>query len=452
MMIQRVVWSEGTFVGPQHFQQMERYHEELLAARFAALSPFTWGVVRRSIDEAALRAGVFKLDALVGVLPDGLPVALAAAEGRGAASRRIEELLPASGRALGVYIAVAREREGVDNYAAVDEPRRMCRYLTFERSIPDLTCAERSAPTAVARPHVQVLVDGEPHDDFAAIKIAEVVRGPGGAPVLDHSYIPPCFQIDAAPAIQSGLLAVVKLLAARRAELASAVATSERPGLGVDAVAARHVQQLAAVSACFELFKTMAEFGGDAPRTVYTALVQAAGWLGAFASEPAELLPFVYTDLRASFTGVFGRLHALLATPLQSRCLEVGLTRGSNKIWHAEVGQNVLGCKQFVIGVRGVLLPPQDMWKEIAEQTKVASDVDIGKLVNFAVMGVPVEVLPQPPPEVPSRKDTTYLLLHTQKSHHWAKIAQEGKIAVFPAEKFRDAAQFELFAVPQAAP
>ena len=41
---QKVLWTEGMFLGPQHFQQADRYHEEQLRRAVRALRPFAWGV------------------------------------------------------------------------------------------------------------------------------------------------------------------------------------------------------------------------------------------------------------------------------------------------------------------------------------------------------------------------------------------------------------------------
>lgn len=39
----RVVWSEGMFIGTQHFQQHDRYLENLIDARSRPLSAGAWG-------------------------------------------------------------------------------------------------------------------------------------------------------------------------------------------------------------------------------------------------------------------------------------------------------------------------------------------------------------------------------------------------------------------------
>jgi type VI secretion system protein ImpJ len=40
----KVVWSEGLLLQPHHFQQHDRYLENLVQARCAGLRPYPWGV------------------------------------------------------------------------------------------------------------------------------------------------------------------------------------------------------------------------------------------------------------------------------------------------------------------------------------------------------------------------------------------------------------------------
>ena len=47
----RVVWSEGMFLRPQHFQQLERYFERYVHLRCAPLQCYSWGFASLRIDE-----------------------------------------------------------------------------------------------------------------------------------------------------------------------------------------------------------------------------------------------------------------------------------------------------------------------------------------------------------------------------------------------------------------
>ena len=50
----RVVWTEGMFLGPHHFQQAERHLLGEMGYRLQLAVPHAWGVGRLEIDTDAL--------------------------------------------------------------------------------------------------------------------------------------------------------------------------------------------------------------------------------------------------------------------------------------------------------------------------------------------------------------------------------------------------------------
>ena len=55
----RVIWSQGMFLQPHHFQQQTRFIEHLLDTRVAAAGPFAWGFAELMLDEAQLATGQY---------------------------------------------------------------------------------------------------------------------------------------------------------------------------------------------------------------------------------------------------------------------------------------------------------------------------------------------------------------------------------------------------------
>ena len=51
----RVIWSEGLFLQPQHFQQQERYFERYVEARCQSLVPHSWGFTEIEFERDLLR-------------------------------------------------------------------------------------------------------------------------------------------------------------------------------------------------------------------------------------------------------------------------------------------------------------------------------------------------------------------------------------------------------------
>ena len=58
----KVVWTEGMFLQPQHFQQHDRFTEFQLRERLAALTAYGWGFSSLALDEASLALGKLALE------------------------------------------------------------------------------------------------------------------------------------------------------------------------------------------------------------------------------------------------------------------------------------------------------------------------------------------------------------------------------------------------------
>src|SRR5262250_555408 len=69
----RVIWSEGTFLQPQHLQQHDRYLEAYVELRTRALRPYSWGFLELDLDETLLELGKLAVRSVRGALPDGTP-------------------------------------------------------------------------------------------------------------------------------------------------------------------------------------------------------------------------------------------------------------------------------------------------------------------------------------------------------------------------------------------
>src|SRR5262245_37942015 len=72
----RIVWSEGLFLKPQHFQQQERYLETFIEGRAGALRPHAWGLPEAEVERDLLAIGKVGLRRVRGVFPDGTPFAM----------------------------------------------------------------------------------------------------------------------------------------------------------------------------------------------------------------------------------------------------------------------------------------------------------------------------------------------------------------------------------------
>ena len=97
----RVVWQEGMFLRTQHFQQQDRWTEQLVRGRVQALRPHPWGLVEYALDRDLLGTGRFALASATGVFEDGTPFSLP-----GETDHPPPLELPDSARNVLVYLAL----------------------------------------------------------------------------------------------------------------------------------------------------------------------------------------------------------------------------------------------------------------------------------------------------------------------------------------------------------
>ncbi|NPC71197.1 type VI secretion system baseplate subunit TssK [Corallococcus sp. AB004] len=450
---QRVVWSEGMFMNPQHLQQADLYHEGLLAARLGAMTPYDWGVVELEVDEKDLAAGQFQLLRFFGVLPDGLPLSFERGQPEAPQARPVEEHFSANKRSLDVYLGVAREREGIASYGAPEESTTSPRFSTVIRSVPDLAESEAVVQVSFAQRNLRLLFGTESREDYNVIKIAELVRDKTGAVALANSYIPPCLRVSASPYVLERLRQILKAMHGKQRELAEGRRHRDATSLEFTAGDVTKYLQLSALNGLIPQVAHVVEAADLDPQRVYLLLCQAAGQLSTFSAEadPGDLPKFQYTNLRATFDGLFQVLQKLLDVVAVEQCITVSLESRKDGMHLGRIeDERFHRCTQFILAVRSELAEA-DVAKSLPMLSKIASFAEIRELIKAAAPGVPVAVTFRPPPEVPVKSGVVYFALESGDPY-WKNVMASQNVAVYLPRPFEPTkTRLELLAVPRAA-
>jgi type VI secretion system protein ImpJ len=456
--LQRVVWSEGMLVSPQHMQQADLYHERVLDCRLAAAAPLSWGITAVQIDAGALTADQVVISRFAGVLPDGLPLDFKAGDPEAPAARPIGANFPPALPALEVFLAVPKEREGVPSVAGEVAPDAKApagkaairtRFRSSSRKIVDMTGEAADLNMAFAQRNLTVLFGNESLDDYDAIKIAEIVRDAGGALLVSEAYIPPVLTIAASPFLMGAVQRLLALMAAKQRQLAAERAQRDSASIEFGANDVTRYLQLSALNATIPVLFHAGRAGELSPRELYLFLIQSAGQLCTFSADadPSSFPPFVYTDLRSTFEELFALLTGLLRANLREQCVRVPMEIHEGIHVGNLNDERILKCQQFVLGAVSSM-PMDQLGRELAGRAKIASWTQLPFLMRSAVRGVPLQVTHRPPPEIPVRPGVVYFLMDTSIDH-WRHILAERKVAIY-APPPCDASQVkvELYGIP----
>jgi type VI secretion system protein ImpJ len=180
----KIIWSEGMFLTPHHFQQWDRYNEANIYDRFRISTPYGWGVSEMSIDNDGLANGSFTLLNFSGVIQDGLIIRIpeqdlgavvhAAGPDLPPETRHVMDLFPPSMEHLDVYLGIPVYNPSVSNCRMDDTARsRPTRYTIEYTKVPDENTGENVREIAIARKNLKIFFSGDETGDNITIKIAE---------------------------------------------------------------------------------------------------------------------------------------------------------------------------------------------------------------------------------------------------------------------------------------
>ncbi|NJM31557.1 MAG: type VI secretion system baseplate subunit TssK, partial [Limnobacter sp.] len=217
-----VIWADGLFLLPQHFQQTERHLKSLLAFVTRASTPYFTGFTSCQLDTRQLLDGVVSLESASGILPDGTPFVLPLHNGQPLGVHvRPEDTslfcylcLPAPH-----WHANQLESAAADNTAA--NPTESARYTRQATELAN-THESDSPPELLelAQPNWQIRLAAHMPEGFSGLCIAQIQRvGHQGEVELSPTVVPTPLHIGSSAYLSKGLARVLSLMENQLARL-----------------------------------------------------------------------------------------------------------------------------------------------------------------------------------------------------------------------------------------
>ncbi|MCC6572566.1 MAG: type VI secretion system baseplate subunit TssK [Planctomycetes bacterium] len=444
---QKVHWSEGLFLTPHHFQQWDRYHENLLRQGMRAIQPLYYGVAELKFDETALTGGELVLSRCAAIMPDGMIVDLPELD-EAPPSRPLAAAFAAKQEKLGVYLVAPLARDGsVGVSAAGETDGRATRFKSRSVKLRDENTGadERDVPAALK--NLRLVFEGESLDEAVSLKIAEVMRTETGAYKLNTNYVPPLLSIAASPYLMSLLRRLVEITSAKSVELSQQRRQRSQGLVQFTTSEAANFWLLNTVNAHIPGLIHLFNHTRSHPETMYLELARLAGTLYTFTNEgqPKDVPPYAHEDLGGTFAGLEKQLRALLETTIASRCVPIPVEKINNALYAARlVDDRMVAGAQFFLAV-GSASPPEKVVSELPLKAKVSSRDRVDKLIAQAMRGLPLKYVAAPPPDVPVQPGRSYFQVE-KAGEHWEAIANTRTIAMYFPPEFQDL-KLELMAI-----
>jgi type VI secretion system protein ImpJ len=425
----RIVWSEGLFLRPHHFQQQERFLEAYVGGSILRQRPHAWGFTELEIERDMLAIGRFGLRRACGMFPDGTPFAIPD-----------DDPLPAPlevGPMLRdqiVHLAIPLRKAGTGRFK-----KRVHQARDVNTDSSD------GVELQVAALNTRIVVDGEPYQDFARIPLAHIIEcRADNSVVLDDLFIPTVLRSAVSPRLATFLQELHGLLHQRGEALAARAVATGRGG----AAEIADFLMLQAVNRYEPVIAQLAADGHVHPEDLHRLLLEITGDLSTLtttARRPAPLAAYRHDALRESFDSVIVALRTLLSVVLEQNAVPIPIAQKKYGISIASVfDRSLFDEAVFVLAARADV-PAEEFRKLFPVQMKIGPAERIRDLVNLQLPGVPVRDMAVAPRQIPYHAGFVYFELD-RTGEMWRTLKSSGALALHLAGEF-PGLQLEMWAI-----
>jgi type VI secretion system protein ImpJ len=437
----KVVWAEGMFLRPQHFQQQERYLDFLVQTRAHAAQPFFWGFSELTLDTDMLSLGKIGLISAQGVLPDGTPFKFPLDDEQPPALEISKDL-----KDTVIYLSLPlRRRTGAEvTFGAVDTT--MARYTAHVQEVADVNdVAAQPAEVQLGQTRLSLRAAPDVTEGWVGLPVAHVVeRRTDGSLLLDPLFIPTVVNNSEISNLFGFCRELHGLLKQRGAALEERLTQPGRGGVGEvgDFLMLQFVNRWECAVEHWVRVRTIH------PERLFDELLKMAGEVATFTREqrrPAEMPSYDHDDLRRCFPPLMFELRRSLSSVLEQNAIQIELQERQYGVRVALIpSTELLSTCDFVLAVHAQTTV-EFLRAHFPTQTKMGPVEKIRDLVNLHLPGVTLRSLPVAPREIPYHAGYSYFELDTNHDL-WRQLNNSGGLAMHISGEFPEL-QLEFWAI-----
>lgn len=431
MLPEKVIWTEGMLLKPQHLQQMDRYNDAQWSFRAANLSNYGWGFTEFTIDEQYLSLGKIVLSRAKGIMPDGTLFEIAhGQEGvsldipDGATNRRVMLVLPAS-------------PEGSIESRSEDNATLPTRFIARQKEVRDSNAGHTGeALISCGQLDLKLMFEEDTSSKgHVAMPVAQVVECKADKGVLlDKDFFPSFLHLEASPELSGNLREIIGLISHRGDQLAQRVSSAGNTGTAEIA----DFMLLQTINRMEPVFRHQEKTPHLHPENFYIQLVALVGELASFVESgkrPRDIADYDHARQYQSFANLMEQARYALSMVLEQHAVELPMQKRKYGITVSPIhDRSLLANASFILVVRADM--DQDAIRaNIPKQVKISSVESIRDLVNLHLPGIRIRPLPVAPRQIPFHAGKSYFQLDFT-SEELAQLELSGGFAFYVSGTF----------------
>ncbi len=400
--LSKVVWFEGMYLAPHHFQAQTQSFEDLIQFSSTSLWFEPYGLVGIDLDSEALRNGNVALIHGRGIFPDGLAFHMADSDPL-PPSRYISDLFPPTVESALVYLAVpARRTDGPNCLMDSQAEQDHLRFAAEVRSLHDDNTGRDDRTVHVARKNIRFLLESEDREGMVCLPVARIMRDGTGHLLYDPRFIPPCLQITAS----ERLMMISRRLIGILDEKSATLSRVRGGGRGMAGFSSQEIASFWFV------------------HTINTSLAVLRHLCTSERGHPEHLnLGQCFQDLDEHI-----RTHLELVVP--SNCISIPLKQTGRYFYEGEItDQRCLDRARWIFAIRSDM-GELELISRTQRLVKICSRQLLPEVVKAALPGLSLSHLPVPPSAVAPKVESQYFGI-SRSGTAWEQIVQTRGVGVY---------------------
>ncbi len=450
---EKILWGEGLFLRPQHFQLQDTYHEQRLNHTIRSTIPFGYGVQNIRYDETQLGTHVLALESVEMLWQDG---EIYSAPARDLLPEPIQlDDLNLRGEML-IYLALPILQANKKNVAH-DEARQPSRYHSYLTETHDLFTDATPAEITLLRRRAEfklIEVNTDPNHDldgFLYLPIGKIKRQSSGHFELDHKFIPPILHIESCESLISNLKRTLNVIKAKIKTIQTNNRENEQKLIEFRSGDIVSFWLVNALNTAHATLNHLLQSPQIHPERLFFELLRLTGSLLTFSTayEVEHLPQYKHHNLQDSFSQLDVILRDLLDTIISSRYISIALKEIRPSYWVGSLeSDKITRESRLYIAVSSSMMQTHELVQIVPLRFKVGNTVDVEQRVVSALPAIPIHHLMQVPTAIPVRSGVSYFEV---EPHHdlYQRMLESETICIYVPAGFQDIS-VELIAVMNA--
>ncbi len=438
----KVIWLEGMPLSAQHFQQHDRFFENLINGRSLGVQPFNWGFHNLVIDTELLGIGKFALKKCSGIFQDGTPFDLP-----GDDELPLPLDVPDDTGNETVYLSLPVRRPAAVETDSADNPESLARYRISEQDVKNNITIGGDGKVCLytGRLKTRLLMERDERSGYTCLSVARIVEARADKKIIiDDKFIPPNIHCISVKNLKGYILELVGLLNIRGEAIAARMGAEAHGGVaGIS-----DFLLLQTINRYQVLFKHLSTLPDLHPERFYQLVIQLSGELVTFFSKkrrPVDYPPYRHDDLQGTFTPVIEDLRQLLVKVYEQRAVPIALSDPKYNTYAARRPDvSLLQSAVFVLAAKA-RVDNKSLRDDLPNQIIIAPVETINDYIKSLTPGIAIHHLPVAPQELPYHPGFIYFELNT-KCDLWEKFIKSAGIAIHISGNLPDL-QLEFWAI-----